>query len=166
LGKGTIVFSASAFGPSKARLMHTKPRASCVICLLSLNTQSTLPGGEKPEVKGEPGYRHLDRQGGDPQGLGCRRGAVLVRGRRTSVRRVHTDRISAFCCPFFYSISAEYCLLDKASENRAFRLLPIVQPLLDTPVFPKPGNFLLHLPIQVLVIHGQTAWTSGNSLSG
>jgi len=148
-------------GPSQARLTHNHgpPRALPIVPQYAAGRRES--GGEA-----RSGLRHLARQGGDPRGAECRREAVLGRGRRASLRRVHTDRINAFCCRFFLSISAEYCLVDKAVQNRAFRLLPVIQPLHDTPVFPKPENLLLHFPIQVAVIHGQAAWTSGSSLRG
>jgi hypothetical protein len=54
LAREDICVYEEVIGPSQARLMHNHgPRL--VICLSSLNTRNTLPGGEKAEVKREAG---------------------------------------------------------------------------------------------------------------
>ena len=54
LDKDGICVYEEVIGPAQARLMHNHgPRL--VICLTSLNTRNTLPGGEKFEVKREAG---------------------------------------------------------------------------------------------------------------
>jgi hypothetical protein len=54
LARDGICVYEEVIGPSQDRLMHNHgPRL--VICLSSLNTRNTLPGGEKVEVKREAG---------------------------------------------------------------------------------------------------------------
>jgi hypothetical protein len=54
LSRDGICVYEEVIGPGQARLMHNHgPRL--VICLTSLHTRNTLPGGEKPEVQREAG---------------------------------------------------------------------------------------------------------------